>query len=210
VARGMSLQSHIRHRKWAHDGPCRHGTCGPRCANRYKRPVPQAIDRLARAHRRPRRTQYRARAVGEQHAQVAIAAFGDAAAMAGAAGRMLFWCEAEPGGEVARIVEVADLAGRGRHHRGRGQQADAGDRQQRGAGPVAEPTLELDARKVMGFDHSPGTIGHGELEQGRPQTHRLTFAMYWANSGPKAARSAFSSGMIWKSVRYQQKATTNK
>jgi len=37
MARGSSLQSYIRHLKWALSGPCRHGICEHRGATRYKR-----------------------------------------------------------------------------------------------------------------------------------------------------------------------------
>src|SRR4029450_12258604 len=88
-------------------------------------PLPQAIDGLAGTNRDAGGAQHGARAVSEQHAQIAVAAFGDASEVAGAARRMLFGREAEPGGEVPRIVKVADVARSRGNHGGGGGEAGA-------------------------------------------------------------------------------------
>ena len=98
-----------------------------------ERPLAQAVDGFPSAHGDGGGTHHGARAVSEEHAQVAIAPFGDASEMASGTRGMLLRRQAEPGGEVSSVAEVADGAGGCRHHRRRGQQADPGDRQQRSA-----------------------------------------------------------------------------
>ena len=122
--RSRSARAYWRVRRW----PC-YGSSGsalpvPSGAN-HRRSCPRASPRGG--------AQHRARAVGEEHPQVAIPAFGDAPEMARTAGRIFLGSEAEPGGEVARITEVTHLAAGGCHHGGCGEQADAGNRQQRRA-----------------------------------------------------------------------------
>ena len=53
--------------------------------------------------------QHRACAVGEQHAQVAVAALGDAPEAAGAARGVFLGRQSEPGGEVARVAKWLTL-----------------------------------------------------------------------------------------------------
>ena len=86
----------------------------------------ERTDGLAGMHLRASRAQDRARAVGEQHAQVALAAPGHAPEMTGAAGRTLFRREPEQGGEVPRLTKVADLVLCCHRHRHCGQQAGLG------------------------------------------------------------------------------------
>jgi hypothetical protein len=134
-------------------------------------PAPQTVELPARRVRDAGRAQHGARAMREQHAQVAVAALGDAAQGARAARRELFWRQTEPAGEMLRILEVADLAaGGGDHRRGR-QQADAGDREQDGAGRTlpgqhGQFTLQLGDARFKHADFLDQQL-HGAADQRR-------------------------------------------
>ena len=132
-----------------------------------QRPVPQAVDLSSGRMRHTGRAQHRPRPMGEQHAQVTVAALGNAPEMARAARRMFLGRKAKPAGEVARILEVADLTAGGRHHGGCRQQADAGNRQQRGAG-----------RRLFGkcceFAFELGNAGFEQADFLHQQRHRAT------------------------------------
>jgi hypothetical protein len=97
-----------------------------------QRPTTQFVDLLARGARHAGGAQDGSCAVGEQHAQVAITALGNAAEPPRASGRVLFGRQAEPAGEVPGILEVGDTAAGGRNHRSRSQQTDTRNRQQGG------------------------------------------------------------------------------
>ena len=99
-----------------------------------QRPAAHAVDALAGAARATLAARSTLlRAVGEQHAQVAVAALGDAPEVARAARGMLLGRQAEPGGEVPCIRKWLTSPRGGGHHGGGREQADAGDRQQRRA-----------------------------------------------------------------------------
>jgi hypothetical protein len=142
-----------------------------------ERPVPQVIDLFAGGMRDAGRTQDRAGAVGKQHAQVAVAALGNAPQVATTARGIFLRRQAEPAGEVARILEVRDIAAGGGDHGGGGQQADAGDRQQCRAGrrlfgQRGQIAFELrDARFEQAdlFDEQL----HGAADQGRHSRVRI-------------------------------------
>ncbi|MBV6425124.1 MAG: hypothetical protein NAOJABEB_02938 [Steroidobacteraceae bacterium] len=97
-------------------------------------PLSQGVERSMSALADGGGAQHGARAVGEEHAQVAITALAEASEVAGLSRGTFLGCEAEPGGEVTGVPEVTDRAARGGQHRGGGQQAHARHRQQRGAG----------------------------------------------------------------------------
>jgi hypothetical protein len=99
-----------------------------------QRPLSQAIQLSSRSLRDAGRTQDRTRTMREQHAQVAVAAFGNMPQVTRTAGGIFLRCQAEPAGEVACIVEVLNVAAGGGNHCRSGQQADAGNGQQRRAG----------------------------------------------------------------------------
>ena len=73
-----------------------------------------------------REQQRRACAVGQQHPQIAVAAFGDTAEMAGLSGAVFPRCETEPGSELSCTRKAVDVGDRAEHG-GRDDDADAGD-----------------------------------------------------------------------------------
>jgi len=75
-----------------------------------------------------RNLQRGARALGEQAAQVTVAAFGNDAETLLATGAVLPWHESGPGGHLASVLEVAWI-GHGSEQCAGGQFSDAGDRQ---------------------------------------------------------------------------------
>jgi hypothetical protein len=75
-----------------------------------QRPAAHALYLLARPLRHLGRSQHTARAMREQHAQVAVALLGDAPQVAAAARAVLAWRQAKPTGEVACVLEVCHVA----------------------------------------------------------------------------------------------------
>ena len=72
-------------------------------------------------------TEHRAGAVNEQGSQVAVAALGNASELSLLARGIFLGCESKPGGEVASILEVSDLAAGRCDHCRCGKQTDTGD-----------------------------------------------------------------------------------
>lgn len=126
-----------------------------------------------------------ARAMREQHAQVAVTLLGDAPQIARAARAVFLGRQAEPAGEVARILEVAHVARGGCHHGGGGEPPHAGDRQQRGARraqarDLGQLALQLrDARFEQAhlFEQqahgAADQAGHGRMRIGQHAADRL-------------------------------------
>lgn len=73
-------------------------------------------------------------AVGQQHPQIPIPAFGNPAQFAGIARGEFLRHQPKPTGRESGILEMADLATGRRHHRCGGQEPDTGNGQQLGAG----------------------------------------------------------------------------
>ena len=73
-----------------------------------------------------REQQRRACTVGEQHPQIAVTAFGDAAEMAGLSGAVFARCETQPGSELSCARKAVDVGDRA-DHGGGDDDADAGD-----------------------------------------------------------------------------------
>ena len=99
-----------------------------------ERPAADAADVFAGTFGHLGCSQHTARTVGEQHAQIAVAFLGDAAQVPTAARAVLARRQAEPAGEVARVLEVGHITGSGGHQGGGGEQPDAGHGQQQRAG----------------------------------------------------------------------------
>lgn len=99
-----------------------------------QRPATYAADIPAGTFGHLGRSERTARAVGEQHAQVAVALLGDATQEPARSRAVFARCQTEPAGEVARVLEVRHVTRGGRHQGGSGEQPDAGDRQQQRAG----------------------------------------------------------------------------
>lgn len=111
-----------------------------------QRPAAHALYLLARPLRHLGRSQHTARAMREQHAQVAVALLGDAPQVAAAARAVLAWRQAKPTGEVACVLEVCHVARGGCHQGCGGEQSNAGYRQQQRAGralPGSQAQLSL-------------------------------------------------------------------
>jgi hypothetical protein len=85
--------------------------------------MPKVIDRAPRLACHMRCAQHRARAVREQHAQIAIAAFRDAPEMARGSRGVFLRRQSEPRGEMARVTKVRDAAAGRRDHRRGGEEA---------------------------------------------------------------------------------------